>query len=196
MDKLVALRKEQALSEKVRNVSYETLLAPFYFKAGDFLANYILMNTDELGTVRPFQEEAADSEDADAEVDNSEALPQEETKVEEEVKAEPTTMMINTTATNQEPVAAPKEAGENNGEGEGYEQEALNYLTLSLQILSDFTSPEGTLSGEAIVRKSMTAFLEIDTLLSRVQLFNHAPDYKSALEDLILVEALCVQFPE
>jgi len=112
------------------------------------------------------------------------------------VKEEPATMMINTTATNQEPVAAPKEAGENNGEGEGYEQEALNYLTLSLQILSDFTSPEGTLSGEAIVRKSMTAFLEIDTLLSRVQLFNHAPDYKSALEDLILVEALCVQFPE
>ena len=30
----------------------------------------------------------------------------------------------------------------------------------------------------------MTAFLEIDTLLSRVQLFNHAPDYKSALEML------------
>ena len=54
MDKLVALRKEQVMSEKVRNVSYETLLAPFFFKAGDFLGTYILMNTDELGTVRPF----------------------------------------------------------------------------------------------------------------------------------------------
>jgi hypothetical protein len=54
----------------------------------------------------------------------------------------------------------------------------------------------GTLSGEASERKKLTAFLEIDTLLSRVQLFNHAPDYKSALEDLMLVEALCVQFPD
>ena len=44
--------------------------------------------------------------------------------------------------------------------------------------------------------KRMTAFLEIDTLLSRVQLFNHAPDYKSALEDLMLVEALCIEYPD
>ena len=57
MDKLVALRKEQALTEKVRNVNYESLIAPFYYRVGDFLANYILLNTDELGTVRPFQEE-------------------------------------------------------------------------------------------------------------------------------------------
>jgi len=58
IDKLVALRKEQSsMSEKVRNVNYESLLAPFYYRAGDFLANYILLNTDELGTVKPFQEE-------------------------------------------------------------------------------------------------------------------------------------------
>ena len=62
MDKLVALRKDQALSEKVRNVNYAGLLAPFYYKAGDFLVTYILLNTDELGTVRPFQEDGEDSE--------------------------------------------------------------------------------------------------------------------------------------
>ena len=54
LDKLVALRKDQASTEKVRNVSYESLLAPFYFRAGQFLADYIMLNTDELGTVRPF----------------------------------------------------------------------------------------------------------------------------------------------
>ena len=40
------------------------------------------------------------------------------------------------------------------------------------------------------------AFLQIDTLLSRVSLFNNAPDYKSALEDLALVEQLCIEFPD
>jgi hypothetical protein len=100
MDKLVALRKEQALSEKIRNVSYESLLAPFYFKGGDFLATYILMNTDELGTVRPFQEETANSQESDAEAESSTPLHQEEIKEEEEVKAEPATTMINTSVTN------------------------------------------------------------------------------------------------
>ena len=40
------------------------------------------------------------------------------------------------------------------------------------------------------------SFLEIDTLMSRVQLFCHAPDYKSALEDLKIVEQLCTEFPD
>ena len=40
------------------------------------------------------------------------------------------------------------------------------------------------------------SFLEIDTLMSRVQLFCHAPDYASALEDLKVVEKLCKEFPE
>ena len=55
------------MTDKVRNVSYESLLAPFYFRAGDFLSNYIQLNTDELGTVRPFQEEPeGDSEEEEA----------------------------------------------------------------------------------------------------------------------------------
>ena len=40
------------------------------------------------------------------------------------------------------------------------------------------------------------AYLHIDTLLSRVLLFNHASDYNSALEDLALVVQLCEQYPE
>ena len=39
-------------------------------------------------------------------------------------------------------------------------------------------------------------YLQIDTLLSRVSLFNHASDYKSALEDLNLVVELCEAYPE
>ena len=42
----------------------------------------------------------------------------------------------------------------------------------------------------------MTAFLHIDSLLSRATLFNHASDYQSALEDLKVVEQLCLKFPE
>ena len=78
LDKLVKLRKEQALSEKVRNVSYDSLLAPFYFKAGDFLATYIMLNTDELGTVKPFSEEPESDEEAEADEDAS--APAEEEK--------------------------------------------------------------------------------------------------------------------
>ena len=54
------------MTDKARNVSYESLLAPFYYRAGDFLSNYIQLNTDELGTVRPFQEEPeGDSEEVE-----------------------------------------------------------------------------------------------------------------------------------
>ena len=56
------------MTDKARNVSYESLLAPFYYRAGDFLSNYIQLNTDELGTVRPFQEEPeGDSEEEEEE---------------------------------------------------------------------------------------------------------------------------------
>ena len=98
--------------------------------------------------------------------------------------------MINTSA----PAATAPPAEENKDEGAGgenYEQGALDDLTLALQIISDFR--EGDESGQ---RKKLVSFLEIDTLLSRVQLFNHAPDYQSALEDLKCVEALCTEFPE
>ena len=41
VNKLVALRKEQLMTDKVGNVNYESLLAPFYYRAGDSLAVYI-----------------------------------------------------------------------------------------------------------------------------------------------------------
>ena len=172
MDKLVALRKDQAASEKVRNVCYESLLAPFYFRTGDFLATYIMLNTDELGTVRPFQEEPmSEGEEEEA---SAEATPApEEEKKEEEAPA--TTSMINTSApaqTNDDNEVAKEGATAQNGSDENYEQEALNYLTLGLQIIGDFNS-----SGDSAERRKLTVFLEIDTLMSRVQLFCHAPDY-------------------
>ena len=56
----MALRKEQ---DESKSINYESLLAPFYFKMGDYLATYIMLNTDELGTVKPFEEEESESED-------------------------------------------------------------------------------------------------------------------------------------
>lgn len=73
IDKLVRLRREQKDSDKVRGVNYESLLAPFDYRAGDFLATYILLNTDELGTVKPFQEEnlACDDEEEEEEAEGN-----------------------------------------------------------------------------------------------------------------------------
>ena len=98
----------------------------------------------------------------------------EEEKKEEEVPA--TTSMINTSApaqTNDENEVAKEGAAAQNGSGdENYEQEALNYLSLGLQIIGDFNS-----SGDVTERRKLAVFLEIDTLMSRVGLFCHAPDY-------------------
>ena len=113
MDKLIAIRRDQALSEKVRNVNYESLIAPFYFRVGDFLANYILLNTDELGTVKPFTEEddflsdnEGEDEGAGADAQNVEEVKQEEEAPQlveetkgEDAQAAPTNMMINTMGT-------------------------------------------------------------------------------------------------
>ena len=68
---LDAMAKLNALRRKEVDVSYESLLAPFYFKAGDLLLNYIQLNTDELGTVIPMQEESED-DDEEAEEEGEE----------------------------------------------------------------------------------------------------------------------------
>ena len=52
VEKLVVLRKEQQCK-----IGYDTLLAPFYFKIGDLLATYILLNQNEMGQIKPFEEE-------------------------------------------------------------------------------------------------------------------------------------------
>ena len=174
MDKLVVLRKEQSVS-----VNYETIMAPFYFKAGDFLANYILCHTDELGTVRPFQEEGDVEEDDEASVAGDAAAPEEEKKEEEpepvqEQPAAPVMSMIDTSGpATGAAAAAEKIDKKEGGEDENYEQEALNYLSLALQLIGDFKD----VTEKQEERKKLIAFLEIDSLLSRVTLFTHAPDY-------------------
>ena len=45
-------------------------------------------------------------------------------------------------------------------------------------------------------RRKLLSFLQIDCLLRRAELYKQAPDYKSAIEDLLLVEKMCKEFPE
>lgn len=157
------------------------------------------MNTDELGTVKPFQEEP-DSEDDAASADNEASVSKSDAKEDpaEETKQEaaPSLTMINTSGPAAAPAENPDQTGAAKEEGESYEQEALNYLSLALQIIGDFCSENTSMTGDVDERNKLTAFLKIDTLLARVSLFNNAPDYKSALEDLAHVEELCVAFPD
>ena len=74
LEKLIKLRKDQESNK----VQYEVLMAPLYYKIGDYLATYILINTDEFGNVRPL-EDASDSEE---EVDEPE-IPAALEKIEE-----------------------------------------------------------------------------------------------------------------
>jgi hypothetical protein len=46
IDALVQLRKGQGSD-------YQIILAPFYYKAGDYLATFIELNSDEFGNVKP-----------------------------------------------------------------------------------------------------------------------------------------------
>lgn len=90
IDTLVTLRKEQGYD-------YQLMLAPFYFKLGDYLATFIELNTDEFGNVKPLPDEAFDSENED-EADGEEGAesedPREEAKDEPVITEEP--MTINT----------------------------------------------------------------------------------------------------
>lgn len=71
MDQLVNLRKEQGAQD------YMTLLAPFYFRLGDYLATFIELNTDEFGNVKPLPDEC-DSEEDESAADDGEDDPREE----------------------------------------------------------------------------------------------------------------------
>ena len=75
-------------------------------------------------------------------------------------------MQINTLGN--QGASAAKDANTGQEEDENYEQESLNYLSLALQIISDFSSGENLLEGEKAQRKKIMCYLEIDTLLSRV----------------------------
>ena len=40
-------------------------MAPLYYKIGDYLATYVLINTDEFGNVRPLEDATDSDEEAD-----------------------------------------------------------------------------------------------------------------------------------
>ena len=43
------------MTRKEKYPEYQVLLAPFYFKVGDSLANYIELNTNEVGALKPLE---------------------------------------------------------------------------------------------------------------------------------------------
>ena len=45
-------------------------MAPFYFKLGESLANYIMLNTDELGNLKAPEVEDSDGDEPSAENEN------------------------------------------------------------------------------------------------------------------------------
>ena len=59
------------------------MLAPFYFKLGDYLATFIENNTDEFGNVQKLPSDIESSDDEEAE----ESDPNEESKDEVEINA-------------------------------------------------------------------------------------------------------------
>jgi len=50
IESLVKLRQDQ---DAVTHKQYINILAPFYYKVGDFLATFIELNTDEFGNIKP-----------------------------------------------------------------------------------------------------------------------------------------------
>ena len=78
-------------------VNYEPLMAPFYFKLGDFLLNYIMLNTDELGNVKPMTEyEDSEAEEEEQEAEQVGEHEESKEEVKEEVKEEAETKQIDT----------------------------------------------------------------------------------------------------
>ena len=180
-------------------VNYESLLAPFYFKLGDFLLTYIMMNTDEMGAIKPMTFPDSDDEGEEEAGDEAKANEVEEAKeeVKEETKdeAEAGTQLINTSVPKKE-VPANNEASKEVEEEENYEQEALNHFSTCLQIIGDFTQSEGVLEAERSARRKAFIYLEIDAMVRRAELSIQVSDYPYALTDLTAVEALCTEFPD
>lgn len=154
-------------------VNYECLLAPFYFKLGDFLLTYIMLNTDEMGQIKPMTFPDSDDEGEEEVGGDAQAEGDEEAKEEakEETKEEPApeTQLINTSVTRQD-APANNEASKEGEEEENYEQEALNHFSTCLQIISDFSGLEGVLEAEKAQRRKAFIYLEIDAMVRRGEL--------------------------
>lgn len=69
-------------------------------------------------------------------------------------------------------------------------------MSLSLQLVRDFSQAQGVLENERAERRKLFLFLEIDSLLRRAELGKKVSAYESALEDFVEVIKLCEAFPE
>lgn len=177
-------------------VDYEALTAPFLFKLGDTLSSYIEANTDVMANLKPFEYENSSSEDESEQEDQSQEDPREEQKV--GLQAE----QIDTSKPTVEEVPyggaekATSEAGGEEAPAEDLEQNALDYLSLSLQLVRDFSLAPGVLENERAPRRKLFLFLEIDSLLRRAELGKKVSAFESAIEDFLEVIKLCEEFPE
>jgi hypothetical protein len=61
------------MTRKEKYPEYQIMLAPFYFKVGDSLANYIELNTNEMGALKPL-EIPEDPEDLQASQDEQDQV--------------------------------------------------------------------------------------------------------------------------
>ena len=77
MEVLIQLRKQE----------YTCLLAPFYFRCGDYLATFIELNTDEFGNVKQLPSDLDSEEESESEVSAED--PREEEKDEPVITEEP-----------------------------------------------------------------------------------------------------------
>ena len=167
---LKALRTMEALVQ-IRKPEYSSVLAPFYFRCGDYMATYIELNTDEFGNVKPLPADL-DSED------ESQDEPEEDPR--EEEKDEPAECQIDTV---QAVVQEADEGEEKEENGEELVESALHYLALALQIVRDLTQGDHS--------QGHFLYLEIDTRLRMAELGKHVGDYEAATQDFTSVVALC-----
>ena len=80
MDSLVQLRKES-------NFDYTPILAPFYFKLGDSVSNFVELNTDEFGNIKAldFSDSEQDESEEEDPTDHREEVKNDEPVITEQI---------------------------------------------------------------------------------------------------------------
>jgi len=93
IESLVTLRQDQ---NATLHKEYINILAPFYYKVGDFLATFIELNTDEFGNIKPLPADCLDSDSEGEGEDEEDKDPNEESKDEVQPDAQEPPQLINT----------------------------------------------------------------------------------------------------
>ena len=155
--------------------------------------------------MKPFEYEDSSSDEEEQD-DDAEEVVQQETEVHqdprEEEKEAANEELIDTSSKPRVEQVDPNEmSAAADGEKEekpadDLEQDAQDYLSLSLQLVRDFSQAAGVLENERATRRKLFLFLEIDSLLRRAELGKKVSAFQSALEDFIDVIKLCEAFPE